>query len=111
MSGDRIMINQLAIRLKQLREDTGLTQKQVAERIGCKPAAVGAYEQGVSQPPADILMKLAKLYKTSADYILGISFDKQFDMSNLTIKQSIELTELVRDLIFYLEAQNGKPHK
>lgn len=102
------MIEQMAERLKKLRMEVGLSRQQVADRIGCTVAAIGAYEQGVSQPPADVLRKLAVMYKSSADYILGISYDKSFDMSELSSYQQSQIIDFVRELIAFLGKNNKK---
>ncbi len=63
-------------RLRDLREDNDLSQRQVAEYLGMKQPQYNRYERGLRDIPTDVLIKLAYLYKTSTDYILGIS-DKQ----------------------------------
>lgn len=63
-------------RLRDLREDNDLSQRQVAEYLGMKQSQYSRYERGLRDIPTDVLIKLAFLYKTSTDYILGIS-DKQ----------------------------------
>ena len=60
-------------RLKDLREDHDLSQKQIAEYLGMKQPQYSRYERGYRDIPTDVLIKLAKLYKTSTDYILGLS--------------------------------------
>lgn len=60
-------------RLKDLREDHDLTQQQVAEYLGMKQPQYSRYERGVRDIPTDVLIRLAKLYKTSTDYILGLT--------------------------------------
>lgn len=60
-------------RLKDLREDHDLTQLQVAEYLLMKQPQYSRYERGLRDIPTDILIKLAKLYNTSTDYILGLT--------------------------------------
>lgn len=57
-------------RLRDLREDHDLTQKQVADYLGMKQPQYFRYEQGYRDLPTDILIRLADLYETSTDYIL-----------------------------------------
>lgn len=59
-------------RLRDLREDHDLTQQQVADYLGMKQPQYSRYERGVRDVPTDVLIRLAKLYKTTTDYILGI---------------------------------------
>ena len=63
-------------RLRDLREDNDLTQNQVAQYLEMKQPQYHRYESGVRDIPTDVLIKLANLYKTSVDYILGLT-DKQ----------------------------------
>lgn len=60
-------------RLRDLREDHDLTQQQVADYLGMKQPQYSRYERGLRDVPTDVLIRLAKLYKTTTDYILGIS--------------------------------------
>jgi len=60
-------------RLKDLREDHDMTQQEVAEYLGMLQPQYSRYERGYRDIPTDVLIKLAKLYKTSTDYILGLT--------------------------------------
>ncbi len=62
-------------RLRDLREDHDLTQQQVADFLGMKQSQYSRYERGVRDIPTDILIRLAKLFSTSVDYILGMTND------------------------------------
>ncbi len=58
-------------RLKDLREDNDLTQKQVAQVLLITQQQYSLYERGYRDIPSDCLISLANFYKTSVDYILG----------------------------------------
>lgn len=60
-------------RLKDLREDNDLTQKQVADYLNMKQPQYSRYERGLRDIPTDVLILLSRLYNTSTDYILGIT--------------------------------------
>lgn len=60
-------------RLKDLREDHDLSQQQVADYLGMKQPQYSRYERGIRDVPTDLLIQLARLYKTSTDYILGLT--------------------------------------
>ena len=62
-------------RLRDLREDHDLTQQKVADYLNMKQSQYSRYERGVRDIPTDVLIALAKLYKTSTDYILGLTND------------------------------------
>ncbi len=60
-------------RIRDLREDHDLTQKEVAKMLNCSQQVYSNYELGQRDIPTDILIKLSALYKVSADYILNIT--------------------------------------
>lgn len=60
-------------RIRDLREDSDMTQQQVADYLSMKQPQYNRYERGLRDVPSDILIALAKLYKTSTDYILGLT--------------------------------------
>ena len=60
-------------RIRDLREDSDLTQKQVSSALNCSQQLYSNYELGQRDIPTDILIKLSKFYNVSVDYILGIS--------------------------------------
>ena len=64
------------MRIKDLREDSNFTQKEVAEHLHIKQNTYSQYENGQRQLPIVCLIALAKLYKTSTDYILGLTDQK-----------------------------------
>ena len=59
-------------RLKDLREDNDLVQKQIADILGIDQRVYSNYETGKREIPTRLVIKLAKYYKTSTDYILGL---------------------------------------
>lgn len=58
-------------RLRQIRIEKGLTQKQVAQAVGVVPTAITNYETGIREPSIDVLKKLCDLFDVSADYLIG----------------------------------------
>ena len=58
-------------RLKDLREDNDLTQKQVAEFLLITQQQYSLYERGYRDIPSDCFISLADFYNTSVDYIVG----------------------------------------
>ena len=65
-------------RIRDLREDHDLTQRQLAARLRMTQTQYFRYEQGYRDIPSDILIALADLYGTSTDYILGRTDDPRF---------------------------------
>ena len=64
------------MRLKDLREDSDIKQKEIAEFLHIKQNTYSQYENGQRQLPIDVSIKLAKYYHVSTDYILGLSKEK-----------------------------------
>ena len=62
-------------RVKDLREDRNLTQKEIAEYLQMKQPQYSRYERGLRDIPTDVLIRLAQFYNTSTDYILGLTND------------------------------------
>ena len=62
-------------RLLDCREDNDLTQAKVAEFLGIDQRVYSTYELGKRKIPIDFLIKLAKLYNTSIDYLVGLTDD------------------------------------
>ena len=58
-------------RIRDLREDSDLTQAQVGNFLGMSQTGYSKYETGENDIPTSILIKLAKYYNTSVDYLLG----------------------------------------
>lgn len=61
------------MRIKDLREDMDITQKQIAEYLHIKQNTYSQYETGQRQLPLDALIALAHYYNTSTDYLLGLT--------------------------------------
>lgn len=60
-------------RIRDLREDNDLTQRQVSNYLHCRQQTYSNYELGNRDVPTEVLIKLAKYYHTSTDYILGLT--------------------------------------
>lgn len=60
-------------RIRNLREDSDLKQADIAKILNCTQVCYSHYENGKRNIPSDVLIKLAKYYDTSVDYLLGIS--------------------------------------
>ena len=64
------------MRIKDLREDHNLTQRELAEYLHVKQNTYSQYENGQRQLPLPCLIALARFYKISTDYILGLTDTK-----------------------------------
>ena len=61
------------MRLKELREDRDIRQKEIAEYLHIRQNTYSQYETEQRQLPIDVLIALAKFYQTSTDYLLGLT--------------------------------------
>ncbi len=62
-------------RIRDLREDRDLKQKEIADYLNCSQVCYSHYELGKRDVPTGVLIKLAKFYNTTTDYILGLTDD------------------------------------
>ena len=63
-------------RIRDLREDHDLTQKQIAQMLGMSQTGYSKYETGENDIPTQVLIKLADFYQTTTDYLLGRTDEK-----------------------------------
>lgn len=90
-------------KLKSLRTEKKLTQKQVADRIGLAISAVSSYESGTRYPSYDVLVKLARIFHVSTDYLLGMTDKRNVDVTGLNDNE----IELVSQLVDMLRNKNN----
>ena len=64
-------------RIRDLREDKDLSQREMGEILNCSQRVYSNYERGDLDIPTDILIKLARFHNTSTDYILGLTNRKE----------------------------------
>ena len=82
-----------ASRLRQAREQSGLTQQDLAEKLGVTKSAIGNYENGVSSPKWDILLKIFDVLKVEPNFLYQDSFSLETpETSPLTPQQSALLS-------------------
>ncbi|MBD5139158.1 MAG: helix-turn-helix transcriptional regulator [Ruminococcus sp.] len=63
----------MRLRLRDMREDRDLTQKQIAEYLMCDQSLYSKYERGEREIPLNLLIKLADYYNVNIDYLVGRS--------------------------------------
>ena len=85
-------------RLKQLRTQAGLTQAQLAERIGVTKSVVSFYELQERSPSPDVLIKISRIFHVSTDYLLGLERNNTIDVSGLNNRDIALLRALADSL-------------
>ena len=101
------MKNDINERIHDLRERSGLTQTDLAMRLGVTRSCVNAWEMGVSRPSLDNILSLGRIFHTTTDYLLGLDNHETL----LVEGYSIEEKELLMRLIHYIEGQHEKEEK
>lgn len=72
-------------RLKTLRKEAGLTQVDVAEKLGISQPAYASWERGVKKPTQENLVKIAHILDVSIDYLVGNSVEKSDELGNIEL--------------------------
>lgn len=65
------------MRLKELRQNRKLTQRQVAEAIHCSPVVYSRYERGEREPDIETLCRLADYFRVTVDALIGHTLPQQ----------------------------------
>lgn len=82
--------------LKALRLQNNLTQAQLAQKLGVTKSVISAYETGIRMPSYDIFIYIAKTFKVSTDYLLGVERKSEIDLSGLTEAEINALQDLIK---------------
>lgn len=114
-------MSDLPSRIKKLREEKGLTQRQFADRFQISPSTIALYEVGKRTPDADTLSKLATFFDVSVDYLLGrtnVRRPEEFDPETIAAMRPSELEgyedlpeetkQIIKDLIIDVYKRLGK---
>ena len=72
---DRVIV--MNLRIRDLREDRDLKQREIAEYLHCDPSLYSKYERGERSLPLEYAVRLAQLYNVSLDYLTGLTADKR----------------------------------
>lgn len=89
-------------KIKQLREQAGLSQAQLAKKLDVTRSSVNAWEMGLSTPTTQYIVALTKLFHVSADYILGIETEQSISLQGY----SEEEITLILNLLRYFDGQH-----
>lgn len=84
--------------LKKLRLQEGLTQQQLANRLGVTKSVVSYYELQERYPSPEVLTKLASIFYVTTDYLLGLEQSETIDLSGLDEEDVITVKRLISSL-------------
>lgn len=85
------------IKLKRLRDEKELTQKELGELLGFTRATISSYERCALYPSIEALIKICQFFNVSADYMLGLSDTNTFDTSYLTDQQELIIRAILEE--------------
>lgn len=91
------MVN-MGEKLKALRLEKKMTQKQVADIIGLAISAVSSYESGSRYPSYDVLVQLSRIFHVTTDYLLGVTDKRNIDVTGLDDSEIELISQLVDKL-------------
>ncbi len=92
----------IADRIKLLREQQDYTQTELAKQLGITRSGVNAWEMGISVPSTQYIVELAKRFKVSCDYLLGVDSTSTVNVSGLSESD----VAIVNELIGHLRSKN-----
>ena len=88
-------------KIRELREQAGISQSQLAKKLDVTRSSVNAWEMGLSTPTTQYIVALTKLFHVSADYILGTEADLSLSLRGYTEEE----ISLVLNLLRYFDRQ------
>ncbi|MBQ8830209.1 MAG: helix-turn-helix transcriptional regulator [Oscillospiraceae bacterium] len=88
-------------RIKELRENAGFSQAQLAKKLDVTRSSVNAWEMGLSMPTTQYVVALAKLFHVSSDYLLGLEREKTLLLDNYSETE----IELIYSLVKYIDSK------
>lgn len=92
----------VADRIKNLREQSKLTQADLAKRLGITRSGVNAWEMGISVPSTQYVVELANIFKVSTDYLLGVKTKVSINADGLTDED----IQIINAVVSHLREKN-----
>ncbi len=89
------MIEMIADRIKALREKHGLTQAELARKLGITRSGVNAWEMGITVPSTQYIVELSLLFSVSTDYLLDMPQTKSISVEGLNDREIAAIVEII----------------
>ena len=90
--------------IRRLREEKGLSQTDLARRLGVNKSLIWGYENMERLPSLNSLAKLSSIFNVSMEFLLGINKNKTVDVSHLSTEQISVVTSVINQF----EKDNGR---
>lgn len=85
--------------IKSLRLSYNLSQVELASALGVSKQCISNWENDYIQPSVEMLLKIAKYFNVTTDYLLGLTGDNTVNMDGLTEKEIAHIKLLIADLL------------
>ena len=85
----------IADKIKLLREKSGMTQAELARKLGVTRSGVNAWEMGITTPSTQYIVELSLLFKVSTDYLLGMPTGVTVLVDGLSDREIASIVEIV----------------
>lgn len=93
-----MVYSEVAQRIHDLRILRGLTQADLARMLHVSKSVISAYENGIHQPPYNVLIRLSGIFGVSCDYLLGIEGKQTLSADGLSDAQILALQNIIEEL-------------
>lgn len=95
-------------RIKELREQKGISQLSLGLRVGCSQNTISKIENGEVEARASVLVEMAKYFGVSVDYLLGVSNVKTYMEMNLGVGKQSSMSSIYREKFNDLSIESQK---
>ncbi|SDO66016.1 DNA-binding transcriptional regulator, XRE-family HTH domain [Eubacterium maltosivorans] len=86
------------IRIKELREQAGYTQNEIAKKLNLSRSNISQWESGLSVPTLKNALQLKELYGVSLDYLMGLESKETIDISDLSNNEKEVILRMLKCL-------------
>jgi len=93
-----VYLPEMGQKIKQLRTQRNISQIALAKQLGVSKSVISSYENDIHYPPYDVLLKIARLFGVSTDYLLGATGNRSINVDGLTDIQIKAITIIVDEL-------------
>ncbi len=99
-------MSSFSVVLRELRKRDGLSQRQLAERLGVTKSVISYYELSERVPSPDVLVKISGIFHVTTDYLLGLDSRIMINVSDLPV-EDVKLLESIAAALRLKNSQTG----